>query len=437
MKLLLLSCSFTEVFGLICSSVALAALSPVGPTRPLTGVTQYPAEIRVRLAEAMPSVRIRGFDLKIYEVQPRNAPLASRRLASAPDRQSDWEFRCQKGNVRGTSKAKMLDFRDGVSIESASGFVHFQGRPYRQEIQIHAIGSSCEVVNHVEIEKYLDGLVNSEFSARWNEESVGAQVIAARTYALHQALVARADLERHFDVDASTRDQVYDGSIKEDFRSSRSVRRTRGLVLTVGSASHPEPLKAFYHSTCGGVTELPEHVWGRGFKGFRHSVRCGYCNSSPAFNWKAEIAGWELAQAFQKGLFGEGRSPASARVWPKGWRQAIRGGHLIALRADGKDLQGRVDQVTSVWQTPQGPLSLPLRGASLRDWIGPTRLKSATFQVVSQGAGDFGRWTFQGRGNGHGVGMCQWGAKTMGEQGFKTATILKHYYPDAVLRKLW
>jgi stage II sporulation protein D len=263
-------------------------------------------------------------------------------------------------------------------------------------------------------------------------------VIAARTYALHQIRAAHADPDRHYDVDASTRDQVYDGSMKEDFRASRSVQKTKGMVLTVGPASRPEPLKAFYHSTCGGMTELPQHVWGGSFAGFKHPVKCPYCLSSPALNWKLELSHAEMVQAFKRGIQVQEIHPSFAQHWPPLWRTVIKMGHLLALRSESVDPEGRVAQVVSVWQGPSGPIVLPLTGVKLREWLGAARFRSAAFQVTSIHDNRGGQqWRFEGRGNGHGVGMCQWGAKTMGERGFKTSAILKHYYPDAVLRKMW
>ena len=74
----------------------------------------------------------------------------------------------------------------------------------------------------------------------------------------------------------------------------------------------------------------------------------------------------------------------------------------------------------------------------MRSWMGISRFRSTDFEVKNYQLpkkGDF--WVFTGSGNGHGVGMCQWGAKVMGDQGFKMTAILKHYYPGAILKKLW
>jgi len=386
-------------------------------------------KIRVRLAEAIPKVSVRGFDLNIFEAHE------GKTLAAHLDRVSEWEVRCQDGRVRllASQGGKSLDLKEPVLLESPTGFLNFRSHPYRQVLQIHSVGSLCEVVNVVDLEEYLDGLVNSEFSSKWNEESIAAQVVAARTYAWFQIKKAQKDLKARFDVDATTRDQVYDGSVKEDPRSSRTVDRTRGLVLTVNQGQEPSPLKAFYHSTCGGVTELPEHVWGSTFPGFKRSVKCPYCSSSPRFRWQLDLHSSEVAQSMLRGA----RSEGAAQGWPKDWLSYLRDGKLTHIRVVGLDPEQRVAKVATVWVRGKETIELNVSGPRIRDWLGVTQLKSTAFQVTEHRGTGGQRWRFEGRGNGHGVGMCQWGAKVMGEKGHSMAAILKHYYPDAKLSKLW
>ena len=109
----------------------------------------------------------------------------------------------------------VIRFRSPTTVETPAGFFQYKGRPYRETLRIHALPSGeCEVVNEVDLEKYLDGLVNSEFSSQWSEEAVAAQAIAARTYAFYQMREAHMRPEAHYDVDSTTKDQVYDGSYR-------------------------------------------------------------------------------------------------------------------------------------------------------------------------------------------------------------------------------
>ncbi len=391
--------------------------------------------IRIRLVQSPDAVEIRGFDLKFFD-QHRPQFYASRL--------SSWRFHCsnQSGNLtvkaypRDTHKLSDVQTYDGaVMVTTPAGFLTFQGRPYREKIWIHAVKQGdqvvCEAVNHVDVEKYLDGLVNAEFSAKWNEEAIAAQVIAARTYAFYQMNRARERPKSRFDVDATTKDQVYDGTMKEDYRSSRSVNRTRGIVLKP-TLSASEPIKAFYHSTCGGLTELPSRVWGPGkYPGFKRIVTCSYCSASPRFQWNIDLQTADIKEFILRSA----RDADFSKQWPHNWEQLIRNGELANLRVQNDQESGRVKKVVSIWKTPDFKYQeLIIPAVKFRNWMGAAKMRSTAFQISRNASGD---WEFRGRGNGHGVGMCQWGAKVMGEKGFKMEAILKHYYPDAVLARAW
>ena len=223
--------------------------------------------------------------------------------------------------------------------------------------------------------------------------------------------------------------------MKEDFRSSRSVEKTRGEVLTVTKTAKPEILKAFYHSTCGGFTEVPEKVWGKAFPGFKRPVACHYCATSPRYHWDFEFTGSEMALLLIEGA----KKENGLKGWSSDWREALLRGQLVQLQVNHPPTQGlpRATDVDSVWKLSDRLVQLKIPASRFREWLGPGKLRSTAFQIVSAQSPQGTRWHFEGRGNGHGVGMCQWGAKVMGEKGFRTADILKYYYPDASLRKLW
>jgi stage II sporulation protein D len=426
--------------------------SLLGPTTVSASIIPFhqTSRIRVRLSEGASVARIHGMDLKFYQKSHLGTSANASSLALSASRQSDWELHCQDGRVRaqkinsdaeGQIGEQTLELQEPVTIRSASGFISYGGKPYREELQIHSAGSLCEVVNTVDLEKYLEGLVNAEFNSRWNEEAIGAQVVAARTYALYQIRQASAE-DMHYDVDASTSDQVYDGSIREDERAARVVGRTRGLVLTVGVGGARVPLKAYYSSTCGGATELPEKVWGSASAGFHHGVKCPFCAYSPAAHWNLDLSGDVIVKALRRTTRNEG----ALQGWSASskWSRLLEG-RVTGLRVGGLDSSGRVNEVfISFYNSGSktglrekgAPMSgeLAITGPKFREIMGSAKFRSAAFEIAMEGPGT---WHFQGRGNGHGVGMCQWGAKTMGEKGYKTASILKFYYPDATLQKLW
>lgn len=414
-----LGCAGLIAAVLLAQGVFQSAEALLLPPKPRSELLKSEQLVRVRLSERAFSSHLRGFDLEFYENSGEGLMTVAR-----IDRQSEWRIDCARGQVllRSLDGSKRLVVKGRLEVRTPAGFFRFRERPYREKLSVYASSDStgCEVVNTVALEKYLDGLVNAEFSSRWSPEAVSAQVIAARTYALYRIEEAKSDGNSRFDVDATDKDQVYDGSMREDYKAARSVESTRGLVLMTEnlSAAKLMPLKAFYHSTCGGMTTLPERVWSTNVPGFKKGVRCPFCKGSPAFSWKAHVDATEL-EADLKPLL------------PRDLRQ---GSTLGNLRIERKDSSGRNDLILTLWRRGSRWFTHTLSGAQFRTILGAKRIRSTQFDVQQDSVG---RYVITGKGNGHGVGLCQWGAKVMGERGFNAASILSHYYPGAVLKKLW
>jgi stage II sporulation protein D len=409
------------------------------------GLAYEGTRVKIRVIEDASRVTVRGLDLGVFS---NGANWVER-----ADHRSRFDLQCREGKVHvepdGQKAAlpprpgplampaqKSLP-KDHVSFESPSGFLAVDGRALRDRVHVVAVGNQCDVVNELDIERYLDGLVNSEFNAKWSEEAIAAQVVAARTYALYQMSEARKIAGRWYDLDSTEKDQVYEGAHQEDPRAGRMVARTRGLVLTASAASvAPLPIKAFYHSTCGGQTELPQAVWGRPLPGFKKTVSCPFCGSSPAYHWQAEVTSDELKRAILT------QAGSTAVFWPSHWRSFVASATLTDLRSRRGE-NGRVTEVVSVWAGPTGQrLEIKIPSNRLRSWMGVQKVRSTAFEIFTwlssqKVIGPTRVWRFEGRGNGHGVGLCQWGAKVMGEKGYPMAAILKRYYPDARLAKLW
>jgi stage II sporulation protein D len=227
----------------------------------------------------------------------------------------------------------------------------------------------------------------------WNLEALKAQSIAARSYAL--ANVGKHQSEG-YDLKASTEDQVYLGIQTESDNSNRAVAETRGQVLK----HNGKVVTAFFHSAGGGCTEKAEHVWG-GKVPYLKSVP-DFDDQSPHFNWNRSVAVSNIEEALKKqgrdiggllGIFPLERSP-SQRV-------------TLAM-------------VTGTLQT------LLLSGEELRKILA---LPSTAFNIGL----DMDSYLVAGRGFGHGLGMSQWGAKYLSEQGYNASQILSYYYKDVTL----
>jgi stage II sporulation protein D len=398
------------------------------PTREIAPAFLPSMSIRVRIqtTDGNEALSVRGFDMKVRDVATAHELMQGSRL-------NEWSVTCRDGRV---ALKRGRERRVGgveVSFATPAGFLSLDGKPHRDELHIRAgKGTACIVINELDLEKYLDGLVNGEFNSRWSEESIAAQVIAARTYALYQIREARRR-NKPYDVESTIKDQVYRGTDHEDFLASRIVSRTRGMVLT--EKKKTEPIKAFYHSTCGGRTELPRRVWGAEKRdiGVHKQVECPFCVSSPRFRWDLVMTDSEVKRAILDGV--EERGVPSG--WPADWRTVVAKWQLDEVSLRNHD----IDRVTEVELSfTDGAIFSPTKrvlkasGTRFRGWVGVERIKSTIFDLRRTSDR---RWVVSGRGYGHGVGLCQWGAKVMGEKGYTSAKILSHYYPAAMLRKLW
>jgi stage II sporulation protein D len=286
-------------------------------------------------------------------------------------------------------------------IFSASSAVIVNNKPYRGLAELSLADNGVLVINQLPLEEYLVGLINCEISSAWPIEAVKAQAVIARTYALNRkALRAKAP----YHMESSVLDQVYDGCLIEDSRAGRAVSETEGEVLTYGRAV----IQAFYHSTCGGKTEAAENVWGNSIP-YLKGVDCLYCltSASSTSTWEQKLP---LIQIEEK-----------LRV--AGYKLS----GLTDIKPGVQNSRGRLKQVVLV--ASKGGLSLS--GDQFRKAIGYGVIKSTRFSVkISNGEA-----SFSGNGNGHGVGLCQWGAKQRALDGFGYREILSYYYPGTELKK--
>ena len=186
---------------------------------------------------------------------------------------------------------------------------------------------------------------------------------------------------------------------------------TRGWVLTFQG----KMMLPFFHTRCGGFTIAASEIWKISSP---HGVRCDPCLANKEDHWSFRISMAELhSRLARHGIKPVG--PASPDS-----RQTSRGGPLrIKIYRDpesGRVSRIRINDVT-------------LKAHELRDILGPNSIKSTFFRVryVS------GNFIFEGKGWGHGAGMCQYGARVYAEKGGPAQKILAHYYPGAFLRRLY
>jgi len=271
--------------------------------------------------------------------------------------------------------------------------------PISGTVRVSRKGHAVAVVNQVDLEEYVKGVVPSEVSSAWHPEMLKVQAVAARTYALYNKMLSAA---RDYDVMATIQDQVYRGRTGVDHRVEEAVESTRGIVVTHQQA----PIYAAFSSTAAGPTEDAVNVWANKDLPYLKGVECPFDLESPYYQWKASVKIEQLEKNLRHQGFAVG---TIATITPIAFSRAGRVARLRILHSGGETL---------------------LRGEDLRKAAGYTVIPSTQFEVESIGA----EVVFAGYGAGHAVGLCQWGAKELAELGYSYNSILQYYYPGTELR---
>jgi stage II sporulation protein D len=266
-------------------------------------------------------------------------------------------------------------------------------------LQLVRRGKGLLVINQVDLEEYVKGVVPAEVNSAWHPEMLKAQAVAARTYALYQQMLSAS---RDYDVVASIQDQVYRGRQGIDARVEEAVESTKGLVITHEGA----PIYAAFSSTAAGLTEDAVIVWSKDLP-YLKGVECPFDLESPYYQWKASFK----LDTLEKNLRQQGFAIGTiATLTPLLHSRAGRVATLRILHSKGE---------------------LILRGEELRKAVGYTVVPSTQFTIESFGQ----EVVLAGYGAGHAVGLCQWGAKELAELGYSYSSILRYYYPGTDLQQ--
>lgn len=258
-----------------------------------------------------------------------------------------------------------------------------------------------ESIVALDIEKYLYGVVPIETSPSWPAAALQAQAIIARTYALQKLTISRP-----YDVLATDADQRYGGTVAEHPASTAAVDATRGMTLTYLGG----PASVFYSSCCGGHTADALELWGHTGLPYLHGVDdTPYCTASPDYRWQRPLPLDRVRSVLGEGLSG---APVTAQL-------------------DAPDDSGRPRSVT--FRTAAGA-TLRLSVTELRSRFGADIVRSLWLSGLDFASTQAGALVIiEGLGRGHGVGLCQWGARGMALEGATAAAILAHYFPGTAV----
>ena len=286
-------------------------------------------------------------------------------------------------------------------VPSTPGDLRVDDRRYPGALRIERDGKGrFGLVVATDLETYLEGVVPGEIPATFPTEAQRTQAIVARTYALSRA--PRTGAIRLHDHGGADQEYVGIPAVAAHRQVARdAVSSTRGMVLLDGAL----PLRTYYHSTCGGATTPVESVFPDTPTVPLSGVSCSWCTASKYYRWHASLPAADVLRA--AGATGPLRS-------------------LTVLARDGF---GRATRIRVVGATSQ---DVPAGEFRLR--VGAGRLRSTWFDDL---AVDGGAVAASGRGWGHGVGLCQMGAKGLAETGSAAAEIVATYYPGAQLVRMW
>lgn len=256
---------------------------------------------------------------------------------------------------------------------------------------------------HLPVDQYLYGVLAAEVPASWQLEALKAQAIASRTYFLYKKLERYRD---PYDVRADTFDQVFNMNAEYSRILTQAVDETHDSILV--SKDNGQIFPAYFHSDCGGKTSNEALVW-RQPTSLNEPVQDPYCIGSPKNNWTFLIDKHQLMAHLQRLFF----LPKDIEL------------QSILPRSDIVNRAAEIDFIFSE------NIFKRVSANELRKELGFEKLKSTHFEVVQTWNG----FLFFGRGFGHGVGMCQWGAQRWARNGRDHKAILNHYYPKAEIQK--
>lgn len=285
-------------------------------------------------------------------------------------------------------------------VESQEGHISFAGNTYKGLLWLVQQETQVMVINCLDIEDYVYSVLRTESWPGWPLEVNKVLAIASRTYVVSMVLNAKKS-KRMYHVKNTNEHQTYSG-VHSCAITKCAVEETRGMFL-----SHDKkPIVAMFDSCCGGV--VPAHIDGVNFADAPYLAReyaCTYCKRCKIYSWEAAYSPAELEVAIQKQV------PTFKK--------------FNAVTIAKNDKAGLVQEAVF-----DGLPKSVLTGKKLYSLL--PGIKSFCFSVKK----NQNQIVFHGRGYGHHLGLCQWGAREMVRDGWDYKTILQFYYPNTEFMRL-
>lgn len=286
---------------------------------------------------------------------------------------------------------------------------------YRGVLRVHVEDGRIVLTNHVDMESYLRGVLRGELPGEFHPEAFKAQCVAARTYAMYQKLGTPPG--RDWDVYDNEGSQMYIGVRGEERKSDTAVAATAGEVAVFPYRGEDKIFCTYYSSTCGGVTQPISQ-----FKPndpdvppLGGNILCTDCYLSRYYRWgPVKLSQDEVTRRVVE------RYPVIKKI-----------GKIIRLRPKDVGVDGRIVRIQL---DGSGGENETLVAEDFRLCMGGHVLRS-TCMAIENGPGYF-EFT-DGKGFGHGCGLCQYGMETKALRGMSYREILAFYYPTSTVKKLY
>jgi len=337
--------------------------------------------------------------------------------------QADVPINVAVSTGRITLAGRPLPNNEVIILPDSPHIFSLNGDYYRGKLKLilNPDGNSFDAVNLVPIKPYLAGVVGAEMPDYWKPAALKAQAIAARTYCLY--IKKKFGSKRTWDLRKTQASQVYLGVKAESARIWNIVNQTQGQVLVCKQTDGSEDIfPAYYSSTCGGHTENSKRVFGDSFEPLV-GVPCLYCKNvaKPSFFF------WPMA------LFD--KTSVTTRLLQR-YPKLKELGEITNIIPARQSNYGKFSRLTLVKLLGSTGKSDSLRAEDFRLSVDPTgrKLRSTIFHIINMGD----KWAFwAGRGYGHGVGMCQYGAQGMAKRRKTAIQILSYYYPGSKIVRVY
>ncbi|HSL88186.1 MAG TPA: SpoIID/LytB domain-containing protein [Ignavibacteriaceae bacterium] len=296
--------------------------------------------------------------------------------------------------------------------------INIDGKKYRGNLNLIVVAGKINLINQISLEDYVKGVMTREMPLGKDlehYEALKAFAICARTYAFTKIFEDKS----YYDILPDTRDQVYGGVDAETEYSNRVVDETKNMILTY----EDKPAIIFYHSTCGGYTEDAVNVFVKADVPYLRSVKDGSssnCMISPRYSWIENIPEYRIIDRFNKKGYISGKNFS-----------------IKDIKVNSRFESGRINELEFVLINGSVEKKIKLYGNKIRSVIRTADdrsiLRSNFFNIYLSTNQTV---VINGRGNGHGVGMCQWGAIGLSRDGKDYNYILNHYFSGTEVKRI-